>query len=61
MDAADLGSGDDDCVGFFAGEKIKDRSLIAEVEFAAGGGNDVESAEFFGFANEGRSDHAAVS
>jgi hypothetical protein len=35
--------------------------LVAEVEFAAGGGDGVESTEFFSFANEGGSDHAAVS
>ena len=61
MDAADLGSGDDDRVGFLAGEEIKDRGLVAEVEFAAGGGDGVESAEFLCFANERRPDHAAVS
>ncbi len=60
MDAAHLCRCDDDRVGLALGEIIENRLLAGEIEFGAGGGEDVV-AERFGLADEGGTNHAAMA
>lgn len=60
-DAADLGGGEEDIVGFFFGEEVFDSLLAAKVKLGMGASDEVGVTLALQFAHDSRAHHSTVS